>query len=71
MDWRAFNADPAKRAPSQLFRVSLLNGVPQESEQAYGNDGSQLAGASAGVAIGQRLLIGSSLDNKLLDCTSK
>ncbi|HMH65878.1 MAG TPA: hypothetical protein VK515_09840, partial [Rhizomicrobium sp.] len=22
-DWRAFNADPAKRAPSQIFRVSL------------------------------------------------
>jgi arylesterase / paraoxonase len=68
-DWRAFNADPAKRAPSQLFRVSLLNGVPQEAEQVYGNDGSELAGASVGVSAGKRLLIGSSLDGKLLDCT--
>ena len=71
MDWRAFNADPAKRSASQLFRVSLLNGVPQEAEQAYGNDGSELAGASAGVAVGRRLLIGSSLDGKLLDCLQK
>jgi hypothetical protein len=69
-DWRAFNADPAKRAPSQLFRVSLLNGVPQEAAQVYGNDGSELAGASVGVSAGKTLLIGSSLDGKLLDCTN-
>ncbi|MBW8708110.1 MAG: ATP-binding cassette domain-containing protein, partial [Alphaproteobacteria bacterium] len=68
MDWRAFNADPSKRAPSQLFRVSLVNGVPQEATQVYGNDGGELAGASVGIAAGNRLLIGSSLDTKLLDC---
>ncbi len=70
-DWRAFNADPAKRAPSQIFRVVLSNGVPQESQQVYGNDGHEIAGASVGVAAGRRLLIGSSLDNKLLDCGSR
>jgi len=68
-DWRAFNADPHMRSPSQLFRVSLLNGVPQDKEQVYGNDGSELAGASVGVSTAKRLLIGSSLDGKLLDCT--
>jgi arylesterase/paraoxonase len=68
-DWRAFNADPAKRAPSQLFRVSVLNGVPQDKEQVYGNDGSELAGASVGISTDKKLLIGSSLDGRLLDCT--
>jgi len=67
--WRDFAADPAKRAPSQIFRVSLLNGEPQEASPLYGNDGSEIAAASIGAAVGKRLLIGSSLDRKLLDCT--
>ncbi len=69
MDWRAFAADPAKRTTSQIFRVSLLNGVPQQVAQVYANNGSEMAGASVGVSVGRRLLIGSSLDGKLLDCT--
>jgi arylesterase / paraoxonase len=68
LDWRAFTADPHRRAPSQVFRVSVSGGVPQQVEQVYGNDGSEIAGASVGVSVGKRLLIGSSLDNKLLDC---
>jgi arylesterase/paraoxonase len=68
-DWRAFNADAHRRAPSQIFRVSLSGGVPQETEQLYGNDGQEIAGASVAVSVGKRLLIGSSLDNRLLDCT--
>jgi hypothetical protein len=69
-DWRAANADPAKRAPSQLFRVSLLNGVPQDKEQIYGNDGRELSGASVGISADKTLLIGSSLDGRLLNCTN-
>ena len=67
--WRAFAADPAKRATSQIFRVSLLSGEPQESTQVYGNDGTEISGASIGVSSGKRLLIGSGLDGRLLDCT--
>jgi hypothetical protein len=72
LDWRAFTADPHRRAPSQIFRVALSGGVPQQVEQVeqvYGNDGGEIAGASVGVSVGKRLLIGSSLDSKLLDCT--
>ena len=47
--WRGFATDAAKRAPSQIFRVSLVSGVPQEATQVYGNDGSEIAGASIGV----------------------
>ena len=70
LSWRAFAADPAKRTASQIFRISLLSGVPQESAQVYGNDGREIAAASIGASTGKRLLIGSSLDDKLLDCTA-
>ncbi len=67
-DWRAMTADAGKRATSQVFRVGLLNGEPQKPEQVYGNAGGEIAGASAAVSAGNTLLIGSSLDSKLLDC---
>lgn len=69
--WRAYAADPAKKAPSQVFRVTLNGGVPQAAEQVYGNDGSEIGGASVAAQAGKQLLIGSSLDNKLLACTEK
>ena len=69
--WRAFAADPQARDSSQVFRVSLLNGAPQDSSQIYGNDGKEIAAASVAVSSAQGLLIGSSLDNKLLNCTAK
>jgi arylesterase / paraoxonase len=71
LEWRAAAADPGKRAASQILRVSLINGVPQSKTQVYGNDGSQLAGASVAVAAGNRLLMGSSLDTKLIACSQK
>ena len=40
-------------------------------EQIYGNDGSEIASASVAVSSAQGLLIGSSLDNKLLNCATK
>ncbi len=71
LEWRAAIADSGKRAASQILRVNLLNGVPQAKEQIYGNSGSQLAGASVAVAAENRLLMGSSLDGRLLSCTLK
>lgn len=69
--WRDFTKNPARGSTSQIFRVSLLNGVPQEAVQVYGNDGTQIAGASAAAVAGKHLLIGSSLDRRLLDCLQK
>jgi hypothetical protein len=68
---RDFAADAGKNAPSQVFRISLASGVPQQAEQVYGNDGSEIAGAGVAALAGKQLLIGSSLDNKLLACTEK
>jgi arylesterase/paraoxonase len=71
LDWRAMTGDPGKRASSQLLRLQVMNGVPQGVEQVYGNNGSELAGASVGLPLGNRLLIGSSLDSRLLSCAQK
>jgi arylesterase/paraoxonase len=71
LEWRAAAADAGKRSGSQILRIDLVNGVPQAKGQVYGNDGSQLAGASVAIAAENRLLIGSSLDNRLLGCTQK
>ncbi|HEY8254016.1 MAG TPA: hypothetical protein VIG39_05210 [Rhizomicrobium sp.] len=72
--WRAFAGNPQARDSSQVFRVSLLNGLPQDASQIYGSrgsDGSEIAAASVAVSSAQGLLIGSSLDGKLLNCTAK
>jgi arylesterase/paraoxonase len=67
--WRDFAADPKKPAPSQVFRVNLISGAPRDAPQVYGNDGSEIGGAGIAASSGKRLLIGSSLDGKLLECT--
>ncbi|HTM78476.1 MAG TPA: hypothetical protein VL133_12705, partial [Devosia sp.] len=67
--WRAFAADRSKPSSSQVFRVNLRDGVPQSAQQVYGNDGAQIGGASVAAASGKHLLIGSTLDGRLLDCT--
>jgi arylesterase/paraoxonase len=66
--WRNFAKDARTPAPSEILRTNLLSGAPQPAQQVYGNAGSQIAAASVAAGIGRRLLIGSSLDNKLLDC---
>lgn len=71
LEWRAAVADPGKRAASQILRVNLTNGVPQIAGQIYGDDGTQLAGASVSVAAAGRLVIGSSLDGRLMSCAQK
>lgn len=68
LEWRAMSAESSLKAPSQVLRVSMLDGVPQETRQVYGNEGAQIAGASVAVPFGKRLMIGSTLDNHLLDC---
>jgi hypothetical protein len=66
--WRAFAGDSAGRPSSQVFRVATQNGSPKTAEQVYGDNGKAIAGAETGAGFGKRLLIGSPLDGKLLDC---
>jgi len=67
--WRRFAADRSKPSSSQVFRISLAGGVPQSANQVYGNAGAQIGGASVAAVSGNHLLIGSTLDGRLLDCT--
>ena len=69
IQWRDFFTDADHRPPSQVFRVALASGVPQQAQFVYGNAGGDIAAAGVAVSAGKRLLIGSSLDGKLLDCS--
>lgn len=66
-----FRADPAKPSPSEVFRVTLdKDGVPTGYETIFADDGGLIGAASTAAMIGKRLLIGSVLDAKMLDCRS-
>jgi arylesterase/paraoxonase len=69
MSWRAMSTEPGTKASSQVLRVAMTDGVPGDGGQVYGNAGDQIAGAGAVAVEGNRLLIGSTLDRKLLDCS--
>jgi arylesterase/paraoxonase len=66
-----FRRDPHDPAASQIFKVTMGQGVPQSAVPVYTNAGNQIGDASIGALIGKRLIIGSGLDDKLLDCTLK
>lgn len=69
---RRFRADPAKPSPSEVFRVTLdKDGIPTGYETIFANDGGLIGASSAAAMIGQRLLISSVLDAKLLDCRAE
>jgi arylesterase/paraoxonase len=65
----AFFADPSKPAPSEVFRIDLSDGVPQAATPVYSDLGNGIGGASVAAVLGNRMLIGSPLDAKILDCT--
>ncbi len=65
-----FRADPTKPSPSEIFRVHLdKSGVPQSYDTLFADDGSRIGGASTAAVTGNTLVIGSVLDNKLLECS--
>ncbi len=67
-----FRADPGKPSPSEVFRITLdKSGVPQSYETIFADDGGRIGASSAAAVVGKRLLIGSVLDDKLLDCQLK
>jgi hypothetical protein len=63
LSWRGAGA--GKPATSQVFRVGLGDHTVQ---QVYGNAGAEISGASVALSLGNKLLIGSPLDGKLLSC---
>ena len=67
-----FRADPGKPSPSEVFRVTLdKSGVPQSYETIFSDEGAQIGESSSAAVVGKRLLVGSVLDDKMLDCQMK
>ena len=67
-----FQKDAAKPSPSVVFKVHLDPvGAPQSYQTVYANDGAEIGGSSSAAIQDGRLIIGSVLDNKLLDCRLK
>jgi arylesterase/paraoxonase len=64
----AYRADASKPSPSEIFEVALSDGIPQAATPVYIDKGGQIGGSSVAAVSGDRLLIGSPLDRKILDC---
>lgn len=64
-----YRSDPSKPAPSEIFKVTLMGGIPQSAAAIYTNLGNEIGASSAAAVTGHRLLIGSPFDTKILDCT--
>ena len=64
-----YAADRTKPSPSEVFRVAVQAGVPQEAVRVYADSGRQIGAASVGAALDGKLFIGSPFDAKVLDCT--
>ncbi|HEY4273981.1 MAG TPA: hypothetical protein VGM68_00735 [Rhizomicrobium sp.] len=72
LDDNHFRADPTKPSPSEVFRVTLDKaGVPTGYETIFANDGGLIGASSTASMVGKRLLIGSVLDAKILDCRAE
>lgn len=67
-----FRADPSQPSPSEVVRISLDKaGVPTGYETIFADDGHLIGASSSAAVVGKHLLIGSVLDDKLLDCEMK
>ena len=68
-DMAAYRGDATKPAPSEIFKVTLANGIPQGAALVYANLGGEIGASSVAAVTGHTMLIGSPFDAKILDCT--
>ena len=64
----AYMSDPSKPSPSEIYRVSVKDGIPQTATRVYADLGGQIGAASIGARAQNHLFIGSIFDPKILDC---
>lgn len=66
-EFLVYAGDPAKASPSQVFRLNAdARGVPQAATLLY--SGKEIGASSVGIAVRDRLYIGSVFDPKILSC---
>lgn len=63
-----YRGDAGRPAPSQVFKLTLAKGIPQSAAAIYTDSGSRIGGSSVAAVTGNKLLIGSALDNHILAC---
>ena len=65
----AYRSDPAKPAPSEIFRVTLANGVPQAATLVYARSAANRSAVPAlPPSPASVMLIGSPWDDHILYC---
>jgi arylesterase/paraoxonase len=65
---RAFLTNPDKPSPSVVYLVNTKDGYPVSSRVIFADDGTRIGASSIGVRVGNRLIIGSPYEKKILDC---
>jgi len=68
-DFIDYAGDPSRPSPSEVFKVTVVNGNPSGFSAIYTGLGTRIGGASIGTFADGQLLIGSVFDPKILDCT--
>jgi len=63
-----FRDSAARPSPSEVFKITVANGIPASSSLIYASAGEQIGAASVGAVAGRKLFIGSTLDRKVLAC---
>jgi arylesterase/paraoxonase len=62
----AYRSDPSKPAPSEIFKIATNAGIPQSADVVYA--GTDIGGSSVAAVMGDRMLIGGPLADRILDC---
>jgi arylesterase/paraoxonase len=68
LQMQSVRSDASKVTPSQVFVVSVVNGVPAAANLIFADDGHRVNGVSIGASWKNRLFMGGPLDNKVTDC---
>jgi arylesterase/paraoxonase len=68
LDMQGVRSDASKVTPSQVFAVTLMNGLPAAANLVFADDGHRVNGVSIGASWHNHLIMGGPLDNKITDC---
>ncbi len=60
--------DSREPAPTQILRIAADPQTPNRIGEVYLNDGTEISAGSVAAVLGNRLLIGSITEKKILDC---
>lgn len=71
LSYLAHSKDHTKLSPSEIIKINYQSKEYYTLESIYLNDGKPVSGSSVGAVFGDKLLIGTVFENKVLLCTLK